>query len=274
MLTYLINLEHRKDRLENATRQLKEQDISLDLHIFKAVNGKEMYEKNNLIFDKIISPRTRYMLKHPDEASNHAQILTLGAIGCSLSHISVASEFLKTDEEYCLVLEDDISIKSSMRPIIEKFKNNKIGPDILHLNKGLFIGERLPFGTQAYMMNRKAAKVIIENAYPLEVQFDSYLNTLFELNLIQVEWNKENIVIQNDLKTDIQKGTNVKEILKTIKMQFSSKKIIILLSCFVILFFICLICCFKFYVLTIPTILISSIVLKTFIPWDYLTSWK
>lgn len=67
---YYINLDHREDRRERIERTLA--DAGLTAERFSAIKNEEC-----------------------------------GAIGCSYSHMRVLEQFLKTDKDFCIILEDD-----------------------------------------------------------------------------------------------------------------------------------------------------------------------
>lgn len=61
----------------------------------KAVDGKDLAAKEYFLYIK------KYL-------TINKKLLTPSEVGCTLSHIKVLKEFLKTSEKYCLILEDDI----------------------------------------------------------------------------------------------------------------------------------------------------------------------
>jgi GR25 family glycosyltransferase involved in LPS biosynthesis len=94
--TFFINLEHRKDRLENVTNELKKMNIS--------------GERINAVKAKI------------------------GGIGCTLSHIRCLEEAKKRNYKQVFICEDDIKFTNPelFKKQIQKFsKNKEIQWDIL-----------------------------------------------------------------------------------------------------------------------------------------------
>lgn len=94
--TLFINLEHRKDRLEHVTEELKNMNI----------NGERV--------DAIKKD--------------------IGAIGCTMSHIKCLEIAKKRDYDYVFICEDDIHFKNPelLKQNLERFnKNTKINWDIL-----------------------------------------------------------------------------------------------------------------------------------------------
>ena len=82
--SFLINLPHRKDRLEHFKQTYTQANIHIPLHIHAAVNGKKLKLENIHI--------TRLAKKEINDAqtlgyrTKHYQ-LTMGGIGLSLIHI-------------------------------------------------------------------------------------------------------------------------------------------------------------------------------------------
>lgn len=94
--TLFINLEHRKDRLEHASREFK---------------------KMNIDAERVDA------IKH-----------NVGAIGCSMSHIKCLEIAKKRNYEYVFICEDDIEFKNPtlLSANLQKFCNNdKLNWDIL-----------------------------------------------------------------------------------------------------------------------------------------------
>ena len=92
---YLINLERRPDRLSHVTHQLDR--LQLPFELFRAIDAQN---------ENVELPA----VQHDRFVVNHKKSPVRGEIGCAASHIGVWQRFLETDEEYALVLEDDINI--------------------------------------------------------------------------------------------------------------------------------------------------------------------
>jgi len=86
---YFINLDENRDRWDNLTPELQAK-----ITRFPAINGKKL-DKDQLIKDGLIA-----------EENN----LRMGQIGCALSHITILKHIQQQDEQYGLILEDDVTI--------------------------------------------------------------------------------------------------------------------------------------------------------------------
>ena len=101
--------------------------------------------------------------------------MSLGEIGCTLSHLKAIEEFYNSDNEYAMICEDDIDLSNSKKinfnfiEICKNYKNTTfcIQTSILHrtdyspkfkINKRTF----WDFSTTSYILNKKYAKKIIE----------------------------------------------------------------------------------------------------------------
>ena len=105
---YVINLKERKARGRRFTEQ-PATGLLKRLRPSVGVNGKRL----NYIKDRRISVRTRLNIFRNYRRS-HYEIATLGAVGCSLSHIEVWKNFLASGSTVALIMEDDAIITESI----------------------------------------------------------------------------------------------------------------------------------------------------------------
>ena len=201
IFVYLIHIK--KNKKENFTQLCKIYFINLDENIdrwnklshkniirFPAINGKKI-DKNKLIKDKIISSKNN---------------LKLGQIGCALSHISVLKLIQKQDEQYGLILEDDVIIPDNFSVNQLKLPNNF---DLLFLGgcniKGEKISENLIKPTKidgtynlcwhAVLVNKNSVQKILDLLIPLRRPIDSQIRE--EYNKLNVFYYYPNIINQN-----------------------------------------------------------------------------
>ncbi len=92
--SYLINLESRPDRLISSIEEAAK--LTLNLIRIDAVSAE-------------LEPESK-------------QLLTPYALACWNSHKKVLSEFLKSEDSHCLILEDDFFVKSPSRVFSEMSK--------------------------------------------------------------------------------------------------------------------------------------------------------
>lgn len=105
-LTYLINLDGSDKRLEGSTQQLNHIDWPFERVSAYDGRGKALSE-----FENYDDKQTR---------SNLGRSLLNSEIGCYLSHYRCAQKFLETDADMLVVLEDDMKMTDSFKPIINQ----------------------------------------------------------------------------------------------------------------------------------------------------------
>jgi GR25 family glycosyltransferase involved in LPS biosynthesis len=123
---YVINLEKRKNKKDKIMNEMAK--YKLKANIFNGIDGEKLnlddLEKDNVI-------NRNYNKK------NNIKELRRGEIGCSLSHFEVWKKLLKSDKNYCLILEDDAyfvdDFKNKLNIILNEVKDSKW--DILYLNE-------------------------------------------------------------------------------------------------------------------------------------------
>ena len=157
--TYIINLKRSPDRLKRTIDELSKANIMQFEH-FLAVDGNNVNRKS-------------------DEINAFCSMFcTSDIIGCALSHITLAKMFHSLNEDFCLVLEDDIrilnhsSFKKAVIDLYNKFKHK----DIIRLfcqgicseSSGLFAGS-----TAAYILTKKGASIIknYKVSYHIDIQY-------------------------------------------------------------------------------------------------------
>lgn len=108
--TILINLKKDTDRLEFMTQQLK--DFGIPFERLEAVYGKEYMENNGSEYDEKLA------------IQKGGRKMTLGEIGCALSHKRCYQKFLNDieykDTKYLLILEDDVELDKDFKNILEE----------------------------------------------------------------------------------------------------------------------------------------------------------
>ena len=182
--TYVINLDRRPDRWEEFAEQpmLKE---FLKLQRFSAVDGSKL----DVFDDKRISLHTRQNIIRNYRRS-HYEINTLGAIGASLSHISIWKKLLDSDSEYVVVFEDDTLVLEK-----DMFLIDKLIPTLpaewdmwlLGTHKWMFDGVPMTAdkkdwwkakaftGAHAYVLSRRGAALLLEEPFPIETHIEFYI---------------------------------------------------------------------------------------------------
>ncbi|WP_237386236.1 glycosyltransferase family 25 protein [Xenorhabdus sp. Sc-CR9] len=175
MKIFVINLEKDNDRRKSIQDQL--QKVNLNAEFINAVYGKgltnEQLHKACPDFDKIS--------------------LTLGEVGCSMSHISIYKDMIDKNIPIALILEDDVIFDNSLVSVLshldkdsQSFSSN---PYVFLLNKTneYFNSFKEPLidnydivnvidsaGTFGYVLNLTAAKKLYQYLRPVRFAADEW----------------------------------------------------------------------------------------------------
>ena len=176
MKTYIINLPHRKDRLEKVLSfNLPSPEVVEAVHYSQLSNEQKEFWNNKIVTEENF-------------------IDSDGAMGCFASHYTVWNYISKREDEYALVVEDDVNFKYENKDI--EFPKDF---DILFLggtyeggyfNSGTYkpeFAKKNAFTTEAYIVSRKGAfKLLdlVENKSSTSCNVDWYLHNLGKKNLI------------------------------------------------------------------------------------------
>jgi GR25 family glycosyltransferase involved in LPS biosynthesis len=186
--TYVINLDRSKDRLKNITKEMNNAHLSFIR--WNAFDGSKL-NFNKLIQKNVLNEKNKMMV---------------GAIGCSMSHISLWKEAIK-HKKNILVFEDDVNIPKDFSKELQIYLNQLPKKwDILYLgasningkkySNNLLVPNIMPYsnsthntGMYAMLINYNFLQKLIENNLPISDAIDiSIRNKLF---------NKSNIYICN-----------------------------------------------------------------------------
>lgn len=180
---YYINLDRRKDREENIKNELNKIRFNGPKERVSAVDGKNIdYDNlpNNLFTNDAINTAT-------NKNNGLYTVMTKGAIGCALSHKLIYEKILYGNDDYALILEDDIwfanNFTTKLLAIImdmPKFDVLFIGYHHTRNNDKKYMKvDTEIYGLFGYIINKKAAKKFIE-LFPLTYQIDSELYKTFK----------------------------------------------------------------------------------------------
>lgn len=166
MKTYIINLERSADRKTYMQRQLEKLPFLLPEFV-PAVDGRAMsVEERDERFD-VAGFQRQYL-----------RICRPGEIGCTLSHQACYRRLAESDDQCALILEDDVIVEREIGDVIEKLDvlMDTEEPKIVLLSgwywylKVHALSGKLKladvydgFLTHAYMINRSAACLLVEN---------------------------------------------------------------------------------------------------------------
>lgn len=160
--TYIINLDRDTEQLAKIAKNLENTD--LDIVRVSATLGRDasMVEQKKYL---VRSTFQEYLLPFATSFQK----------GCAMSHLRVYEEFLKGDDEYILILEDDArllykyqntGLSNKIRQIVSQYPNDW---DFIRLISQGFCGINYPHvkplcgSNAAYIISRKGAERILKN---------------------------------------------------------------------------------------------------------------
>jgi len=214
---YIVNLKHSTERRRNILIELEKQNIK-KFQIVDAIDGKKLQDKD----------LKNFTCNSDKEYNSLGQKLTLSQIGCALSHIKIYEDFIKCDESYALILEDDATFldnfsDSLQKLIIKNFKYKKqvfllselkefVKKPIDKIDNYEIVKVTNAFFTHAYLINKEAAKTIMKFNFPIKTVADNFVYfkiycgiNLTGLNPFLVQQDKKKFSTTIDLWQEKQK---------------------------------------------------------------------
>ncbi|KAL7741179.1 hypothetical protein ACLKA6_018203 [Drosophila palustris] len=192
---FMINLLRRPERREKMERLFDE--IGLDVEHFPAVDGKQLNAQ--LVQQMGISFLPGY------EDPYHHRPMTMGEIGCFLSHYRIWQQIVQRQLQQVLILEDDIRFepyfRSNAQRVMEQVE--KMEFDLIYFGRKRLKDENEPwvdgtdnlvhagysYWTLAYVISLQGAKKLLA-ASPLKnlIPVDEFLPIMFDRHP-QKEWS-------------------------------------------------------------------------------------
>ena len=206
MKIFVISLKDAAERRRQIEKQLSA--IALPFEWLEAVDARQWDDEMSAQF---IDQKSLY------RNIDHKPMR--GSIGCHLSHIKAYEALLSSDEEACLILEDDgviddelahhmTALKGAMRHIDILFlcdrRVNRASVKIADLaeNHGIYVKKFSNLGTTAYVINRQAASQLVTHHKAFGIEIDSLLNRWWRHGL-SVATIKPDLVRDEDAETQI-----------------------------------------------------------------------
>lgn len=180
---------------------------------FEGVNGKMLDIKN----DDRVSLRTKRNILY-QKRRDHEDLDTPGGVGCYLSHYGCWKKFSETRADKCIIFEDDAIISDDFPELLQATLNELdneavLRPDVWLLSKPFNMGTMkgaLGLGKvqynkgwtydvtgplTGYIVFRSGAKVLVDNALPIDGHVDHYIHRCAQMGLITMAHN-ENIILK------------------------------------------------------------------------------
>lgn len=191
---YYINLDERPDRKE----QFESQAALAAMPPIERVAGVHGLSLDTR-FDKGIGVHTRVQVI-TEHRRSHYEIHSRGALGASLSHIKTWKTFLDSKAEYALIIEDDAELpvtfammfRDSARTLPENWDVWILGwnhnpSDIKPKDRMTHFRQILHFvGAHCYLIKRKAAQILFDEAFPIENHIEHYMSNVAYLHRLHI----------------------------------------------------------------------------------------
>lgn len=219
--TYVINLDRNPERLQHITKSYEASDIrEIQLKRFPAVLGK------NVDIQEWLTPEAIEELTRTEKKGyrTHHYQLTRGAIGCFLSHYTLAKQLLSDKRnDYYIILEDDSVIDPrGFKTIQEAMVNVPENWDMVlfgfvriinPVSNGNFIQPSGFWGLHGYIINKKGAKTLVDEIANVRMdgQLDAYISRMIQQKKINVYAYKSPIIFQSSTVSTIQMGIRIRD---------------------------------------------------------------
>jgi len=174
------------DRAQRAVSEIQKLGFR-NVSFFEGVRGDTLSDDE---LKNLMTPRAYFELKNGRYV--HEALSGVGSVGCYLAHTNAWKKCLFNGEPLA-IFEDDFVAKPNSREIIEKaFKeacsrdfdvlrlqhrsNPDYGEILIPLNSDVIVGVLRTEGTCAYIITPRAANILLERAFPLDMQIDHYVD--------------------------------------------------------------------------------------------------
>ena len=215
-MAVIINLDKNKERLLRILTEYSTSDLAgtIPVRRFAAIDATNIdisrYVTEQTVNQIQKTATTGYRIRHHE--------MTLGAVGCFLSHISVMRMLLQDDNhDTFFILEDDALIPPKIYADIgNTIRTAPLGWDVLVLgyHYATYDADKYdPFfrlltfwGMHAIIINKVGAQKIVEEyeANKINMQIDSMLGRMIKAGKINVFAPKKMLVMPGDFGSDIQ----------------------------------------------------------------------
>ena len=172
---WVINLDRSAQRLEMISQRLN--DLQIPWQRVPAVNGIALHLDTDARLDMA------------EFGARHGKPPLPGELGCYLSHVQALNAFLNTNDEFALILEDDVELGPDLPNVIQQLLMHRERWDLIKLS-GIHSGHPLRIqwlpdqrhsisisttsytGASCYLVNRGAAMVMVNNLLPMKIPYD------------------------------------------------------------------------------------------------------
>jgi len=250
--SYVINLKKNIEKYTFLQKNLA--TINIRPERFNGIYGKDL---SNEYIDSVTYPSVQFTIDHGRTVDNN--IGTLGGIGCYLSHVNLWKKIGDSSEDVFLILEDDAAPSIYSADEINRFLNsiNKADPDWdaiylgwakpfyssnndIKISNDIYKINEITFQTHAYLINKKGAKKLLEKAFPIVDQVDSYLSFMAMYRNFRSYRGNVSYIVQNNVEgSDIQTDFSIKIYINQLSNYSIKICSIVIMIVIILLLFLC-----------------------------------
>ena len=178
--SYLINMDRATERLRIVMPNIEQLGFSVER--IAAVDGKSLGENLDFVDRETYK---NYFKMYPE----------MGTIGCALSHEKTWRNFLKSNNEFALIFEDDVEFDADkLRTTVESAISRSelwdiIGFELIHDGGPIKIIDNFVCylasvkHSGCYLINRYAARQLLRKFYPIKMPLDHYFTASWEFDI-------------------------------------------------------------------------------------------
>ena len=203
LIIYYINLE--KDTIRNSKIKIVLDNLHIKYKRIEGINGND------------INIEKKYTVVNTDKWP-----MTKGQYGCYLSHIKCYEEFIKSEYEYLIILEDDAilydNFKNSITKLFDSYNKLLKNTDFIYLSRSdavvfenkysvnteyyndefIYSPIQCGYGFYSYFLIKEGAKKLLEIINKAKIQYDTY-NIFVPIDVLDTWHNfgKNNKILLN-----------------------------------------------------------------------------
>lgn len=145
MLKYYLNMKTNPERASAINNRCQQLNIHIDR--FDATIGADVDENEK-----------RHYLDYISYSHIFSRKLTNGEVGCAISHLKIFEEFMRSDEEWLFVLEDDMQISDAAAVFLR---------DAAWIPKGVHLIQIASLFEDGQQIYRRRECMILDHGYNL-----------------------------------------------------------------------------------------------------------
>jgi len=216
---FYINLDKNVERRTTLMQSYQTSDINLmPITRFSAIAGRDV----NL--EQWLTPNAITQLNNTEltKTRTHHYQLTNGAVGCFLSHLTLAKQLVNdSDAEYYIIFEDDLIFKhNTLNEIHNYLLDAPKDWDVILLSSlrkikytevGQFFKPEGFWGTQGYIINKKGAKKLVKEVEKnkIDAQIDAYMSRMIQEYKLNLYITNKHLIDLTNSGSDIQMQVKV-----------------------------------------------------------------